>query len=64
MSAQTTPYSPDFQSFLQLVDTSLVQAAEDARALAERTGTPLIVYDTQESKSGDHMGNGECCPYI
>ena len=42
MSAQT-PYSPDFQRFLRLVDTSLAQAAIDARELAERTGTPLVV---------------------
>ncbi len=44
MSEQTT-YSPDFQHFLQLVESSLIKAAQDARELAERTGTPLVVRD-------------------
>ena len=46
MASQTTSYSPDFQRFLQLVQTALVQAAADARELAERTGTPLVVRET------------------
>ena len=56
MSAQTT-YSPDFQRFLQLVETALVQSAADARELAERTGTPLVVRDTQGSH--DAVQNGK-----
>jgi hypothetical protein len=50
MTSQTTQYSPDFQRFLQLVQTALVQAAADARELAERTGTPLVVRDTGENQ--------------
>jgi hypothetical protein len=50
MPAQTE-YSPDFQRFLQLVDKSLVQAAADARELAERTGTPLVVRDVREHQT-------------
>jgi hypothetical protein len=50
MSAQTE-YSPDFQRFLQLVDKSLIQAAADARELAERTGTPLVVRGVRENQT-------------
>jgi hypothetical protein len=50
MSAQTE-YSPDFQRFLQLVDKSLIQAAADARELAERTGTPLVVRGARENQT-------------
>ena len=45
MSAQTTAHSPEFQAIIAQVETALAQAAEDARELAERTGTPLIVCD-------------------
>ena len=50
MTSQTTSYSPDFQRFLQLVHTALVQAAADARELAERTGTPLVVREAGENQ--------------
>lgn len=56
MSAQTTSYSPDFQRFLQLVDESLMQSAEDARELAERTGTPLVVRDVQGGEPASETG--------
>ena len=56
MSAQTTSYSPDFQRFLRLVDESLIQSAEDARELAERTGTPLVVRDVQRIEPASEVG--------
>ena len=59
MSAQTTSYSPDFQRFLQLVDESLIQSAEDARELAERTGTPLVVRDVQGIEPASETGAGK-----
>jgi hypothetical protein len=43
MSEQKTAYSPDFLRFQELVETALVQAAADARELAERTGTQLVI---------------------
>jgi hypothetical protein len=43
MTAQTVSYSPEFQALITQVETALVQAAADARELAERTGTPLVV---------------------
>ena len=42
MDAQLATYSPEFQQFIQQVETALVQAAADARELAERTGTKLV----------------------
>lgn len=59
MSAQTAPYSPNFQRFLQLVDKSLAQAAVDARELAERTGTPLVVRDVQGIEPTPETGTGK-----
>ena len=58
MDSQTTSYSPDFQRFLQLVQTALVQAAADARELAERTGTPLVVREAggESSANGNRTG--------
>lgn len=56
MSAQTE-YSPDFQRFLQLVDKSLVEAAADARELAERTGTPLVVRESAENQADGRTGS-------
>lgn len=53
MSAQTKQYSQDFQQFLQLVEKSLNQAAKDARELAERTGTPLVVRESQANQCGE-----------
>ena len=49
MDAQLAAYSPEFQQFIQQVETALVQAAADARELAERTGTPLVVRETGEN---------------
>ncbi len=43
MSAQTAAHSPEFQAIIAQVETALAQAAIDARELAERTGTPLVV---------------------
>jgi hypothetical protein len=51
MSEQETTYSPEFQRFQELVETALVQAAADARELAERTGTKLITRERQKSDS-------------
>ena len=55
MSTQTE-YSLDFQCFLQLVDTSLIQASGDARELAERTGTPLVIcaVRSRQEMGSDH----------
>ena len=50
MDAQLAAYSPEFQQFIQQVETALVQAAADARELAERTGTPLVVQETGGSQ--------------
>jgi len=47
MTTPVTSYSPEFQRFLQLVETALIQSAADARKLAEQTGTPLIVRETR-----------------
>ncbi len=47
LSAQTTAHSPEFQAIIVQVETALAQAAEDARELAERTGTPLIVREVR-----------------
>ena len=46
MDAQLATYSPEFQQFIRQVETALVQAASDARELAERTETPLVVMET------------------
>ena len=59
MSAQTTSHSPEFQAIIARVETALVQSAADARELAERTGTPLIVRDTQGNQNGVQNGSGE-----
>ena len=53
MSEQKAAYSPEFQHFLQLVETALIQSAADARDLAERTGTPFVVRETQEIHETD-----------
>jgi hypothetical protein len=51
MDAQLAAYSPEFQQFIRQVETALVQAAADARELAERTGTKLVI--RERPKSGD-----------
>jgi ribosomal protein S9 len=51
MSEQTTAHSPEFQAIITQVETALAQAAEDARELAERTGTPLVVRDVRENQT-------------
>ena len=50
MSTQTASHSPEFQALIEQVETALVQSAADARELAERTGTPLIVRDTPKNQ--------------
>ncbi len=55
MPTQST-YSPDFQQFLDLVDKSLILAAKDARELAERTGTPLVVRECAVNQAGADAG--------
>lgn len=57
MPTQTNKYSSDFQNFLELVETALVQAAEDARELAERTGTPLVVRESAENQVSGNVGS-------
>ncbi len=62
MSAQTTQtsaHSPEFQAISAQVETALTQAAEDARELAERTGTPLVVRDVQGIEPASETGAGE-----
>ena len=49
MPPPTKPYSPEFQAFIQQVETALTLAAQDARELAERTGTPLVVRESKEN---------------
>lgn len=50
MSAQTTSHSSEFQALITQVETALAQAAVDARELAERTGTPLVVREVRENQ--------------
>jgi len=57
MSEQKTPYSPEFQRFRQQVETALVQATADARELAERTGTELVVRERLEPDGDGQRGN-------
>ncbi|MDL2285737.1 hypothetical protein LJB93_03225 [Desulfovibrio sp. OttesenSCG-928-F07] len=57
MSAQTSSHSPEFQAIITQVEAALVQAAEDARLLAERTGTPLVVRDNSDSQTGGYAAN-------
>jgi hypothetical protein len=51
MSTQTTAHSPEFQAIIAQVETALAQAAEDARELAERTGTPLVVREIRNDQT-------------
>jgi hypothetical protein len=53
MSAQTTSHSPEFQALIVQVETALAQAAEDARELAERTGTPLVARESKEKQPAE-----------
>ena len=50
MATQTVPHSPEFRALIEQVETALVQAAADARELAEQTGTPFVVRETGDSK--------------
>jgi hypothetical protein len=59
MSAQTTVHSLEFQAIIAQVETALAQAAEDARELAERTSTPLIVRDMQGIEPASETGARE-----
>ncbi|MDR0465883.1 MAG: hypothetical protein LBH94_00845 [Deltaproteobacteria bacterium] len=62
MSEQEAAYSPEFQRFQELVETALVQAAADARELAERTGTKLVIRErpmsdiASKGDAGEHKG--------
>jgi hypothetical protein len=51
MSTQTASRSPEFQALIKQVETALAQAAIDARELAERTGTPLVVRGVRENQT-------------
>jgi hypothetical protein len=62
MSTQTTDHSPEFQAIIAQVETALIQAAADARELAERTGTPLIVRDVQGRKDDVQTGSDSNSP--
>lgn len=56
MSMQTASHSPEFQALIKQVETALVQSAADARELAERTGTPLVVRNVQGMQIGVQSG--------
>ena len=49
MSEQEATYSLEFQRFQELVKTAMFQAAADARELAERTGTKLVIRESPKS---------------
>jgi len=51
MSEQKAAYSHELQRVRELAATALVQAAADARELAGRTGTKLVI--RERPKSGD-----------
>ena len=51
MNERTEIHSPQMQQFLRQVESALIEAAADARELAERTGTPLVVRKTGENKT-------------
>jgi len=57
MSEQKAAYSPEFQHFRELVKTAMFQAAADARELAERTGTKLVI--RERSKSGSDAADAQ-----
>ena len=60
MDVQLTTYSPEFQHFIQQVETALVQAAADARELAERTGTKLVIREGPKPEGGGQGDVKEC----
>jgi len=51
MPEQNAAYSPEFRHFRELVKTAMFQAAADARELAERTGTKLVIRERPKSDS-------------
>lgn len=51
MPTQTNSHTPEFQALIAQVETALALAAEDARELAERTGTPLVVATCRKNKT-------------
>jgi hypothetical protein len=59
MSEQQSSYSPEFQHFQKLVETALVQAAADARELAERTGTKLVTRERSKPENESKRDTGE-----
>ena len=58
MSEQKAAYSPEFQHFREVVKTAMFQAAADARELAERTGTKLVMRERPKS-SDENKGDAE-----
>lgn len=50
MNKQTADRSPEFQQFLQEVETALLKASAEARRLAQQTGTRFIVSEDFESE--------------
>ena len=62
MSEQKAAYNPEFQHFRELVKTAMFQAAADAREIAERTGTKLVIRERPKSgdenrgEAGEHKG--------
>ncbi|MDL2207488.1 hypothetical protein LJC09_03235 [Desulfovibrio sp. OttesenSCG-928-F20] len=58
MNKKIDECSPDFQQFLQQVETALIKSAAEARRIAEQTGTKLIIYENPDRESCDtHSGN-------
>jgi predicted ABC-type ATPase len=48
---QTTKPSPELQEFIELTTRALIKSGQEARKLAELTGTPLVVRDINKDQS-------------
>ena len=56
MDEQLATHSPEFQSFILQVETALIKSADEARRLAEQTGTKLITSENFEQANCDIPG--------
>lgn len=64
MDRQKTGHSPEFQEFVQEVETALIKASAEARRIAEQTGTKFIVLETFQPQTREaHTGDATAMRY-
>jgi hypothetical protein len=52
---KTANPSPELREFIEMTTKALIKSGQDARSLAEMTGTPLVVRKTDEPQPSNSV---------